>query len=154
MSVIPNLLEVLDQRGISYKTEIHPYTPTAQGTAQSEHVTGHRFAKAVVVKTGEKFRMLVLPAPKKVDFEAVKAHFKEKNLRLATEAELRELFPDCELGAMPPLGELYHLEVFVDEGLARQPDIIFNAGSHTETIELRYGDFAQLAKPLVFRFAL
>jgi Ala-tRNA(Pro) deacylase len=154
MSVIPNLLEVLDQKGISYKTEIHPYTPTAQGTAQSEHITGHRFAKTVVVRVRDKFRMLVLPAPKRVNLEAVKAHFKERDVRLATEAELRELFPDCELGAMPPLGELYHLEVFVDEGLPRQPDIIFNAGSHTETIEMRYEDFARLARPLVFRFAL
>jgi Ala-tRNA(Pro) deacylase len=154
MSVIPSLLEVLDEKGISYKTEIHPYAPTAQGVAQSEHITGYRIAKTVVVRVGEKWRMLVLPAPKKVDLDAVKAHFKEKAIRLASEQELRELFPDCELGAMPPLGELYHMEVFVDENLARQPDIVFNAGSHTETIEMRYGDFARLARPLIFRFAL
>lgn len=153
MRAAPGLFELLDQRGLSYKSEIHPYAATAQGVAEAEHVTGFRVAKTVVAKVRDHFKMLVIPAPKRVDWEVVKKHFREKEVRLATEEELRELFPDCELGAMPPVGELYHLEVYIDEELARQPEIIFNAGTHTETVEMRYADFAALARPQLFCFA-
>lgn len=153
MRAAPSLFELLDQSSVSYKTEIHPYAATAQGVAEAEHVTGFRVAKTVVVKVKGQFKMLVLAAPKKVDFDALKAHFKETGIRLATENELQGLFPDCEVGAMPPVGELYHLEVFVDEAVAKEPEIIFNAGTHTETIEMRYADFNRLTRPQVFRFA-
>ncbi|MGH9650450.1 MAG: aminoacyl-tRNA deacylase, partial [Terriglobales bacterium] len=101
-----------------------------------------------------KMAMAVLSASRHVDMGAVKAAAGAKHAALATEAEFRERFPDCETGAMPPFGNLYGMPVFVEEALTRDQEIAFNAGSHNEIIRLAYEDFARLVKPTIASFAL
>jgi len=111
-------------------------------------------AKTVVLRAGERGRetiLAVLPGPKHVNLEKLTAAL-GKPVRLATELEFSELFPDCELGAMPPFGLLYDLPVYVDESLARDREIFFNAGTHRDAVRMNYEDFARLAKPTMCKF--
>jgi len=96
--------------------------------------------------------LAVLPAPNHVRLDQLGAEV-GKSLRLATEQEFSSLFPDCELGAMPPFGSLYNLPAYVDESLAADEAIVFNAGTHRDAIRMRYDDFVRVAKPQVCSFA-
>ncbi len=100
-----------------------------------------------MVKADERFVMTVLPANWKVDLKRLKEIFRTSHVRLATEAEFKELFTDCELGAMPPFGNLYGLEVYVDQSLTTDEEIVFQAGTRHEAVKLRYQDFASLVRP-------
>jgi Ala-tRNA(Pro) deacylase len=115
-------------------------------------ISGKELAKTVVLWTGEEMILAVLPAPNHVRFDKLAAEV-GKSVRLATEQEFSSLFPDCELGAMPPFGSLYSLPVYVDESLAADEAIVFNAGTHRDAIRMRYDDFVRLAKPRVCSFA-
>jgi Ala-tRNA(Pro) deacylase len=106
------------------------------------------------VKADDGFAMAVMPATARADFGKLKSALGVKEIRLATELEFTGLFPDCDVGAMPPFGNLYGIPVYVDEALAEDEEIIFNAGTHQDTIRMRYADFARLAQPKVFPFAL
>ena len=97
--------------------------------------------------------MAVLPASYQVDFKLLSKAFGTEKVTLATEAEFTDRFPDCELGAMPPFGHLYGMEVYVAEVLRVNKEIVFNAGSHTELIRMRYEDFEKLARPKVLKFS-
>jgi Ala-tRNA(Pro) deacylase len=105
-----------------------------------------------MVKVDGKMAMAVLPASQKADLSLLRAALGVDGVELATEAEFRRLFPECELGAMPPFGNLYDMNVYVSEGLTEDDEIVFNAGSHTELIRLAYMDFERLVRPKVFRF--
>jgi Ala-tRNA(Pro) deacylase len=109
-------------------------------------------AKVVIVKVGKQFVMTVLPASSQVDLHRLKDVFMTNHVRLATEEEFKDLFPDCELGAMPPFGTLYGLPVFVDHLLTEDDTIVFQAGTHSEAIRMRYMDFAALVFPVVEEF--
>jgi Ala-tRNA(Pro) deacylase len=139
---------------VRYVHETHRTAYTAQELAQEEHVPGKLIAKTIVVKADDGFAMAVMPATARADFGKLKSALGVKEIRLATELEFTGLFPDCDVGAMPPFGNLYGIPVYVDEALAEDEEIIFNAGTHQDTIRMRYADFARLAQPKVFPFAL
>jgi Ala-tRNA(Pro) deacylase len=133
---------------------LHHHAPayTAQQLAQIEHVPGRMVAKVVIAFADDQMVMLCLPAPCRVNLLKLMDVLCTDNVRLATEAELARAFPDCEVGAMPPFGNLYRMPVFVDQRLTMDDRIHFNAGRHTDTMEMAYPDFARLVHPLVGDF--
>jgi len=147
------LKEFLDGQGVKYVTIGHSPAFTAQEIAASAHIPGKEVAKTVIVTLDGTVAMAVLPASRAVDFKLLKAAAGAKKAELATEEEFRDLFPGCEVGAMPPFGNLYDMAVYVDESLAEDEEIAFNAGSHKELVKLAYGDFAKLVEPTVAAFA-
>ena len=147
------LKEYLDQENIKYTTISHSTAYTAQEVAQLAHIPGDEMAKTVIVKIDDKQAMVVLPATEHIDLEILGGALGAKNVSLATEAEFMPQFSDCEIGAMPPFGNLYHMDVYVEEALSQDEMIAFNACSHDELIEMSYVDFARLAKPEVFRIS-
>jgi Ala-tRNA(Pro) deacylase len=153
MPILAKLREYLDQHHVRYETLTHRQAFTAQETAQAQHVHGREMAKVVIVRSGKDFAMIVLPAPSRVDLERAGAAMGKPDLALATEDEFTSLFPGCEPGAMPPFGNLYGLRVWVDRPLTRNEHIVFNAGTHTQTVRMRYADFAQLVQPEVAALA-
>lgn len=150
---VRKLKEYLDQNGVRWLSIVHSPAYTAQEVAASAHVKGKDLAKTVMVKVDGKPVMIVLPASQRVDFQVLREVTGGQNVVLASEAEFRELFPDCEAGAMPPFGNLYGMDVYVSPKLAEDEEIAFNAGSHTELMRLRYADFERLVKPKVAAFA-
>lgn len=150
---VKKLKEYLDKNNIKYITMRHSSAYTAQEIAAKAHVSGKEMAKTVMIKIDGKMAMAVLPASYQIDFDSLREIFGTKNLKLAAETEFRDRFPDCEVGAMPPFGNLYDMEVYVAESLAEDKEIAFNAGSHTELIKLSYEDFERLVKPRVFKFS-
>lgn len=153
MPVLTKLREFLDQNGVHYEVGSHRLAFTAQEVAAAQHVPGKELAKVVMLRSGTAFIMTVLPAPYRVDIERAKVALGKSDLSLATEQEFKNLFPQCEPGAEPPFGNLYNLPVYVDQTLTRDEDIVFNAGSHTQTIKMKYADFARLVQPKVAAFA-
>jgi Ala-tRNA(Pro) deacylase len=146
------LREFLDSRGVKYVSIRHSPSFTAQEVAQSAHVAGRDFAKTIVVNTDFGLAMVVLPATRRIVLSDLREMLQTTHVRLATEQEFSDLFPDCALGAMPPFGNLYGLPVYVAESLAEEEEIAFNAGTHTEVIKMRYDDFDTLVKPAVLDF--
>ncbi|MGD2252425.1 MAG: YbaK/EbsC family protein [Anaerolineales bacterium] len=151
---VSKVKEYLESQGVEYKTIQHEEVYTAQEVAASAHIPGKQLAKTVMVKLDKGMAMAVLPASHRIDFKGLKKATGAKKVKLATEAEFKDLFPDCDVGAMPPFGNLYDMPVYVAESLAEEIVIAFCAGSHTELIQLSYSDFANLAKPKVAKFSL
>lgn len=149
MSVSKRLKEYLDENDIEYGVMTHEAAFTAQQMAAAQGVTGWQVAKTVVLYCDGEFLMVVLQAPTRVDFDRIKEILACEDVRLATESEMTELFPGVEVGAESPFGNLYNLPVYVDRGLAEAPKIVFNAGTHIETIQLKYEDFDRLVRPRV-----
>ena len=147
------LKEFLDSNNVKYVTISHSPAYTAQAIAASAHVSGKELAKTVMIKVGGKMAMAVLPASYQVDFDLMKEAVGSKEIELATEAEFKDLFPECEVGAMPPFGNLYDMPVYSAAKLAEDDEIAFNAGSHTELIKLGYKDFERLVNPTVVKFS-
>ena len=146
------LLEFLESHNVKYVTIQHSPAYTAQEIAASANIPGKELAKSVIVKVDGKITMAVLPAPYKVNLNRLKEAIGAKEVELATEREFEGMFPDCELGAMPPFGNLYGVDVFVDESLTEDEEIVFNACRHSELIRLSYRDFSELVKPRVTKF--
>ena len=146
------LKEYLNTHQIKYVSIQHSPAYTAQEVAASAHVSGRDFAKTVIVKIEEAPVMAVLPANRKVVLADLREVLGAEKARFATEEEFQKLFPDCEIGAMPPFGNLYGIEVYVAPSLAQETEIAFNAGTHTEIIKMAYRDFEQLVKPKVINF--
>lgn len=151
---IRKLRQFLDSNNIKYVLVTHSTAYTAQEVAESAHISGREIAKSVMVKLDGKMAMAVLPASKKIDFDLLKEASGVSFVELATEDEFKDIFPDCELGAMPPFGNLYGMDVYVAVALTDDEEIAFNAGSHTELIRLSYKDFEQLVKPKIARISL
>jgi Ala-tRNA(Pro) deacylase len=147
MPILPKLQEFLDSKGIRYSHTVHPLAYTAREVAHAEHVPPQELAKVVIVVANGEYRMAVLPASRLVDFPEVRAVLEAPGARLATEEELALLFPDCELGAMPPFGNLYHMKVLVDASLLADENIVFNAGTHRDVIHMRLDDYRRIVKP-------
>jgi Ala-tRNA(Pro) deacylase len=148
---VKKLQQFLDDHHVKYVTIRHSPAFTAQETAASAHVSGKEMAKTVMVKVDGKMSMVVLPASHPIEFDLLEKAVGGKKIELATEEEFRDRFPDCELGAMPPFGNLYGIDVYSDEHLAEDDEIVFNAGSHAELIRLSYQDFESLVHPKVAR---
>jgi Ala-tRNA(Pro) deacylase len=142
----------LDLQHVPYQHHIHATAFTAQQLAAAEQVPGTMVAKTVVVKADDQFVMAVLPGTAKVDPTALKGALNAREVQLATEREFQELFPDSDVGAMPPFGNLYDLPVCADESLARDEEIVFNAGTHEDAIRMRYSDFSRLVGPKICSF--
>ena len=151
---VKKLKEFLDNNNIKYLSIKHSPAYTAQKIAARAHISGKELAKTVMIKLDDKMAMAVLPASYKVDFDLIKETSASKQVDLASEEEFKYLFPDCEIGAMPPFGNLYGMEVLVAETLAEDEEIAFNAGSHTELLRMAYKDFERLVKPKVLKFSL
>lgn len=147
---LKKLKEYLDGQKVKYESLAHYETYTSQETAQSAHISGRELAKTVMVIINGRMAMAVLPAHQKIDFALLGAAA-GFTVKLAGEQEFMDIFPDCETGAMPPFGNLYGIEVYVEEGLTRDEKIAFNAGSHIELMKLSYKDFARLVKPKVVK---
>jgi Ala-tRNA(Pro) deacylase len=147
------LVDFLTSHNIKYVTISHSSAYTAQEIAASAHVAGKALAKTVIVKIDDKMAMAVLPASYKVNFYLLKEAAGASKVQLANEQEFRDMFPESEVGAMPPFGNLYNMDVFVDESLSQDEEIAFNAGSHTELIRLAYKDFERLVTPKVAKFS-
>src|SRR5512133_2325821 len=149
MRCTERLQEHLAANGVSFELEQHRVAYTAQDLAAVEHVSGKRVAKVVVAMVDESPTMLVLPASGHVDVEKVKSELGAQEVRLAREEEFAHFFEDCEVGAMPPFGSLYNLPVFVDEALPSAGEITFPAGSHHESLRIKYAAFQRLENPRV-----
>ena len=143
------LKEFLDERNVEYITISHSPAYTAQRIAELTHIPGKELAKTVIVKLDGEFAMAVLPASHRVDLDYLRRGVKAENVEVASEAEFKDLFPDCEVGAMPPFGNLYDMDVYVAEKLSEDEEIAFNSGSHTELVKLSYQDFEKLVSPTV-----
>jgi Ala-tRNA(Pro) deacylase len=153
MPVVRKLQEYLDQHNIKYQVLTHSLAYTAQEVAAAQHIPGKQVAKVVMVKKDSGAPvMLVLPASHKVDFSRLRQVLGER-VELEQEREFRGLFPGCEVGAEPPFGNLFNLDTFVDASLAEDEEIIFNGGSHWQTIRMRYDDYIRLVHPRVAKFA-
>jgi Ala-tRNA(Pro) deacylase len=150
---VTKLKDFLDSENVKYVVIFHSRTFTAQETAACAHISGKELAKTVMVVTDGKMAMAVLPAPEHVDLGLIKSVSGANEVKLATEEEFKGQFPQCEVGAMPPFGNLYGMEVYVDEALSEDKMIAFNAGSHVELIELSYQDFERLVKPKIVRIS-
>lgn len=146
---VKRLKEFLDSNNIKYISSFHSNAYTAQEVAASAHIPGRKIAKTVMVKIDGKMAMAVLSASDKVDFDLIQKAAGASNVELACETEFADLFPGCNIGAIPPFGNLYDMQVIVDKKLTEQTEIVFNAGSYTELITLHYEDFKNLVKPCV-----
>lgn len=150
---LQRLTEYLDEHGIRYATIRHSPAYTAQGIAASAHIPGKELAKSVVVTVDGKMALVVLPASQRVDLNRLREVTEAHDVDLAAEESFSDRFPGCEVGAMPPFGNLYGMEVYVARELTEDDHIAFNAGTHTELIQLSYQDFDQLVHPRVGDFA-
>ncbi len=147
MPMLDKLLVFLDENQVKYTRHSHPTAYTAREVASVEHVPAHKIAKTVVFLSENGYGMAVLPGDAMVDLQGLRTSLGVSRLRLATESELGELFPECELGAMGPFGNLCGLPVCVDSSLASEETIAFNAGTHRDVIHMRFDDFRRLAQP-------
>jgi len=146
--------EYLRQQGVPFEEHEHPPAYTAQEVAAEEHVSGDIMAKAVVVFAEGKYALCALPASHKLDMDKVAKALKSKSVRLADETEMAKLFPDVEVGAEPPFGNLWNLPTLVDEHLAADEEIVFQAGTHRGAVRMQYADYASLVKPSVADLAV
>lgn len=149
-----SLIDFLDKNHVKYVTIRHSIAYTAQQVAESAHIPGNELAKTVMVKLDGRMAMAVLRGPDKVDLDLLRGAAGAGKAELASEEEFQGLFPKMDLGAMPPFGNLYDMPVYVETSLARDEKIAFNAGSHSELIQLAYEDFSRLVKPKVANFTL
>ncbi len=150
---VKRLKEYLDSHDVRYVSFSHSPAYTAQEIARAAHVPGQEMAKTVMVRLDDELVMVVMPAPEKIRFDLLQEASGAAHVELAREKDFVRLFPGCELGAMPPFGNLYEIPVIVDEALAEDDEICFNAGTHTELIRMSYLDFDVLVKPSVMRLA-
>ncbi|MFQ5914013.1 MAG: aminoacyl-tRNA deacylase [Nitrospinota bacterium] len=143
MAVAKTLEKYLAEQGIKYEVVAHPLALSASRTAQASHVSGECIAKAVVLKGKDVYRLAVLPATHHIQFNVLRNKFKLR-VELAKEEEVSTLFTDCEIGAIPPIGAAYGLDVIADENLAGQRDIYFEGGDHTSLVRVTGEQFDRL----------
>ncbi len=141
--------EHLDQLGIKYVTITHSPAYTAQEIAESAHISGKEMAKTVIVMADEQPLMVVVAAAERVQLGRLKDVTGSNQVRLADESEIRDMFPGCDTGGMPPLGSMYKMDVYVSSHLAENSQIAFNAGTHSQLIRMDYKDFVQLERPQI-----
>jgi Ala-tRNA(Pro) deacylase len=150
---VKKLKSFLDEQKVKYISIRHSLAYTAQEIAASAHIHGRDLAKTVIVRIDGETAMAVLPANARLDRKKLQQALDARAVELAEEREFKDLFPECALGAMPPFGNLYDMAVYVDTSLTTDEHIAFNAGSHTELIQLSYADFQRLVKPRVVSIA-
>ena len=151
MPILKKLSELLNDAKISYEVYNHPLAYTAQEIAATQHVSGDALAKVVMLKVDGELAMAVLMGSQKVSLATVRESLGAREVQLATEDEFVARFPGCEIGAMPPFGNLFGLPVYVDPALEKDEYIYFNAGNHVQTVKLSYRDYERLVHPRVVR---
>jgi len=151
MPIIKKLKELFDETKVSYEVYNHPMAYTAQGIAQRQHFSGNEMAKVVMLRADGELVMAVVTGSQKVDLPTVRASLGADEVRLAREDEFYIKFPHCEIGAMPPFGNLFGLPVYMDPAVTKDESIYFNAGNHVQTVRIRYKDFEKLVNPQVVR---
>ena len=145
--------EYLDGSGVRYLTVGHQPEYTAQEVAQSVRVPGRQMAKTVVVWVDDRLAMVVVPATKDVNLDLLRRETAARDVRLAEEAEFADRFNECQLGAVPPFGNLFGMETFLDRAMVNEEKIAFTAGTHTDVIVMRLVDYTRLVRPLPVRVA-
>jgi len=153
MAIPQRIRDYLDSQNVSYEAIHHSQAFTAQEVAHSLHVSGKKCVKAVVAEADHKIIIVVMPASHRLNFQELKSALKVNQLEMLVESELVDLFPDCDLGAIPPFGNLYGMDVWVDRAVASTEKIVFCAGTHEDCIRMRYSDFAKLTRPFVGQFS-
>lgn len=150
---VAELKSFLDKNRVKYRTIVHSRAYTAQEIAAVAHVPGNELAKVVMVKLDDRMAMAVLPSSHRLDRAFLARMVGVDRVELASESEFADLFPGCEVGAMPPFGNLWDIPVYVSNALARQQTIAFNAGSHVEVMRLAFSDFNALVEPRILDFS-
>jgi len=153
MECLERMKAYLRENGVPFEVLTHTQAFTMPEVAAALHVPGRQVAKVVLVKADGEMAMLVVSAAHRLDFDRVRAVLGVEDVRLAKEEEFGALFPDCEIGAMPPFGNLYDVPIYVDQALAGEVKIIFRVGTHQHTMEIAYIDYARLTGPTVAEFA-
>lgn len=146
---VQKIKNYLDQNNVRYTSIAHPIAYATREISHLCQVPERELAKVVIVEVGSKYAMVVLPSSQLLDFKSLRDTLHGAEVNLASEKEFAKFFPDCEVGAMPVFGNLYDMEVIVDKNLAKNKEIAFNAGTHTEIIKLAYQDFERLVHPKV-----
>ena len=149
MSIPEKLAKFLKQQKVYYEIRVHSQTFTSSETAQAEHVSGKKLAKVVMVKSKGKDAMVVVPSNRIVDLLKLSAALGTQDVRIEDEKEFKDLFPDCEAGAMPPFGKIYGIACYVDKSLSEEKELYFNAGNHWETLKVSTEDFLKVSKAVV-----
>src|SRR6516162_2643403 len=147
------LREFLNSHSVAYMTIPHAVAYTAKEIAALTHLSNKELAKTVIVKIDGTMAMAVLPASYNVDLSALRGGTGAGSVTLAKESEFKDQFPECDIGAMPPFGNLFGMAVYVDESLTKDKDIAFNAGSHSELLQVSYAEFERLVRPTVLKFS-
>lgn len=153
MSISTRIRDYLDSNKVSYQPLSHPQAFEASNVAHALHVSEGQFAKAIVLRADGHRLMAVLPASQRLNMHELKEALGVKHLEMAPESELTKLDAECELGAFPPFGQLYGMEVWVDRNVARSEEIVFNAGTHRDVLRMKYSEYARLANPHSAKFA-
>ena len=153
MAVPSRIRDFLDSENVSYEELRHQPAFTGQEVAHTLHLSGKRCAKTVVLEGDGRLAMAVLPASNRLNLQDLQAAMEVGRLEMLDESALNKLFPDCDLGAIPPLGRLYGMEVWVDRAISDSEHIVFCAGTHEDCIRMKYSDFAKLSKPRIGRFS-
>lgn len=152
MAIAEKIKKYLCEKHIGYQILQHSLAYTAMETAGAQHVPGKQLIKSVIVKADNKYIMCVLSSNHMVNFNKLKKITNATEIYLANETEIESLFPEIDIGAEPPFGELFGLDVFVDRAVAENDEIVFNAGTHTDAIKIKYEDFAKLTKSKLVSF--
>lgn len=143
MAIAITLKQYLSDNDIEYDTLTHSYTLSSTKTAQASHIPGSRIAKAVLLKKEDDYLLAVLPASNHIRFDDIESLL-DRNVRMATEEEIETMFGDCELGAIPPIGKAYGLDVLMDDSLSGNEDVYFEGGDHATLIHVDAGQFGKM----------
>ncbi len=153
MNIPKRLTQFLDENNVPYEVLHHEAAFTAQEVAHEEHVKGRNHAKVVMIKSNGDLAMAVLPAHRIIDLEKLE-HITQKAASIAAEEEFHSRFPDCAIGAMPPLGNLYGLSTYIERSLTKDEFIVFEAGTHTDSVKMKYSDYERLTQPVIADLAV
>lgn len=152
MAISAKLKKYLDSNKVKYKALKHKLAYTAQEIAAAQEVPGKQIIKSVLVKADDRYVLAVLPAIHLIDTKKLKTVLKCKTIKIATEKDIEKVISDYKPGAMPPFGNLFGLDTYVDKILKEDVEIVFNGGTHKDTVKMKYADFEKLAKPKVADF--
>jgi Ala-tRNA(Pro) deacylase len=153
MPLLEKLRVFLDENHAEYTHTVHSIAYTAREVALAEHLPAREVAKVVVVHGDSGYHMLIVPATKLVDFQEVRIALGLSHARMVPETELNRVFPDCELGAMPPMGNLYGIAVYLDSAMAAEDVITFNAGTHRDVVHMKTAEFRRVLRPTIVSLA-
>jgi Ala-tRNA(Pro) deacylase len=153
MSIGQRVRDFLDLHHVNYTALPHPPAFPAHKVAEELHISSKQFAKAVILHADDNLFMAVLPAAHRLNLYKLKESLEAKHLEIVPESELAEFCSDSELGAFPPFGNLYGMETWVDRSLGKSEDIVFNAGTHQDAVQMKYSDYLRLAMPQVASFS-